>query len=70
LSFHDGGIFGDTAASNHPLLAAPCAVVRHCRAKIGGAVDHAMSPVSDPIVVTSCLLPRHHAWRGTGVSPR
>jgi len=41
-----------------------------CRAKIGGAADPATSPVSVWVVATSCLLLRHHAWRGTGVSPR
>jgi len=30
----------------------------------------ATSPISVPVVATSTLSPRHHAWRDTGVLPR
>ena len=36
---------------------------RQSRVKIGGAVDPAMSSVSVPVVATSTLSLRHHAWR-------
>jgi len=45
-------------------------MARRRRAKIGGAADPATSPISALIVAASSLTPRHHAWRGTGVSPR
>jgi len=51
-------------------FAAPPIRARHCRAKIGGAADPATSPVSSPGRRHVILPPRHHAWRGIGVSPR
>jgi len=50
--------------------AAPWAMARHCRAKIGGVADPATSPVNNPGRRHVILPPHHHAWRGTGVSPR
>ena len=76
---HKAGVHGRVAADPHrqqpifylrPGTAAPFAVARHCRANIGGAADPATSPVSGPGRRHVILLPRYHAWRGTGVSPR
>jgi len=41
--------------------AAPTIRARHCRAKIGGAVDPATSPVSSPGRRHVILPPRYHA---------
>ena len=48
----------------------PSLRVKGGRAKIGGATDPATSPVSSPSRRHVNLPLRHHAWRGTGVSPR
>ena len=48
-------------------LTAPSAVARHCRAKIGGAAGPATLAVSDSGRRHVSPLPRHHAWRGTGI---
>jgi len=45
-------------------------MVRLRRVKIGGVADPTTSPVSVPVIATSSLSPRHHAWHGTDVSPR
>ena len=42
-------------AVNRPGTAAPCAVARHFRAKIGGAAGPATSTVAIPVVATSAL---------------
>ena len=50
--------------------AAPQMRARHCRAKIGGAASPTTSPVSENGRRHVSLLPRHHAWHGTGIWPR
>ena len=60
---------GGSSGRYLPGTAASWAMARQCRAKIGGAADPATSPVSVPVVATSPLSPRHHAWSGTGFSP-
>ena len=50
-----------------PGPAAPWALARQCRAVGYGAAEPATSPVSAPIVATSSLSPRHHAWRGNAI---
>ena len=58
------------ARRNNPVLAAPSHVVRHCRAKIGGAANPATSAVSDFGRRHVSPLPRYHAWRGTDIWSR
>ena len=50
--------------------AAPCSVAQHYRAMIGGTVGPAPSAVSGPGYRHVSPVPRHHAWRGTGIWPR
>ena len=75
----EAGVDGRIAADPHrqqPIFclrlgpAAPWAMARQYYAKIGGAADFATSPVSIPGRRHIIRLPRHHAWRGTCVSPR
>ena len=70
---HEAGVHGRVIADPHrqqsifclrPGPATPCAVARHCRAKIGGATDPATSPVSGPGLHHVTLLPRHDNRRG------
>ena len=58
---------GMVEAVNRPGTAASCAVAWHCRAKIGGAAEpyHVNGRDSGRRHVSQ--LPRHHAWRGTGI---
>ena len=69
----EAGVHGRVAADPHrqqpifclrPGPAAPWAMVRHCRAKIGDVADPATSPVSSPGRHHVILPPRHHTWRG------
>ena len=60
-----GALTGDVAGP-----AAPWALARQCRAVVYGAIDPTTSSVSTPVVEMSPLSPRHHAWRGIGISPR
>ena len=50
--------------------AAPRIRARHCRAKVGGAAGAATSAVPQASPRHVSPLPRHHAWRGTGIWPR
>ena len=49
---------------------APWPLAWHCRAKIAGAAGPAPSAVSAPGRHHVSHVPRHHAWRGTGIWPR
>ena len=75
----EAGVHGRVAADPHrqqpifylrPGPAAPWYLARQCRAVVSGAADPTTSPVSSPGRRHVSLPPRHHAWRGTGVSPR
>ena len=48
--------------------AAPWIRARHCRAKIGNAASPAMSLISENSRRHVSPLPRHHAWRDTGMA--
>ena len=50
--------------------AAPRIRARHCRAKIGGAAEPCHVTGRDSGRHHVSPLPRHHAWRGTGIWPR
>ena len=50
----------------NPVLAAPSAVARHCRAKIGGAAGPAPSAVSAPGRRHVSPVPRHAAAQAFG----
>ena len=55
-------------AVNRPGTAAPCAVARHFRAKIGGTAGPATSTVAIPVVATSasCRATMHGAAQAFG----
>ena len=59
---------GTVEAVNRPGTAAPCAVARHCHAKIGGAAGPATSTVAIPVVATSvsCRATMHGAAQAFG----
>jgi len=59
---------GTVEAVNRPGTAAPCAVARHFRAKIGGAAGPATSTVAIPVVATSasCRATMHGVAQAFG----
>ena len=59
---------GTVEAVNRPGTATPCAVARHCRAKIGGAAGPATSTVAIPVIATSasCRATIHDAAQAFG----
>ena len=75
----EAGVHGRVAADPHrqqPIFClrsgpvAPWDLVRQSRAVVYGAADPATSPVNNSGRRHVILPPRHHAWRGTDVSPR